>query len=72
VLLALVPEMTYKGMAVADGQAAGLAWELSVRGGLDRDERERMRIRKALLDYCGLDTLALVRLLEKLRVGSGL
>ena len=25
------------------------------------------RIRKALLDYCGQDTLALVRLLEKLR-----
>ena len=28
---------------------------------------ERDRIRKALLDYCGQDTLALVRLLEKLR-----
>ena len=27
VLPALVPEMTYEGMEVADGQAAGLAWE---------------------------------------------
>ena len=27
VLPALVPEMTYQGMAVANGQDAGLAWE---------------------------------------------
>ena len=65
VLPALVPEMSYAGMQVADGQAAGIAWESLVRGGLDRGECDR--IRKALLDYCGQDTLALVRLLEKLR-----
>jgi hypothetical protein len=34
VLPALVPEMTYEGMKVADGQAAGLAWESLVRGKL--------------------------------------
>ena len=28
---------------------------------------ERDRIKKALLDYCGQDTLAMVRLLENLR-----
>jgi len=65
VLPALVPEMTYAGMAVANGQDAGLTWESLVRGGLDQSERERTR--KALLDYCGQDTLALVRLLEALR-----
>jgi len=32
------------------------------------DQNERDRIRKALLDYCGQDTLALVRLLEKLKL----
>jgi predicted RecB family nuclease len=66
VLPALVPEMTYDGMEVADGQAAGLAWDSLVRGSLDQAEREK--IRKALLDYCGQDTLALVRLLERLKV----
>jgi len=65
VLPALVPTMTYKGMEVADGTDAGLAWELLIRGGLDQTERDR--IKKALLDYCGQDTLAMVRLLEKLR-----
>jgi hypothetical protein len=40
------------------------AWESLLRGGLDQVERDK--IRKALLDYCGQDTLALVRLLERL------
>ena len=60
VLPAFVPEMTYEGMAVANGQDAGLAWESLVRGSLDQVERDEAR--KALLDYCGKDTLALVRL----------
>jgi predicted RecB family nuclease len=65
VLPALVPEMTYDGMEVANGQDAGIAWESLVRGRLDGSERDR--IRSALLEYCGQDTLAMVRLLERLR-----
>ena len=70
VLPALVPEMTYEGMEVSDGKAAGLAWESLVRGGLNRDERDT--IRKALLDYCGQDTLGMIQLIGKLRSISGL
>ncbi|MGA8733684.1 MAG: DUF2779 domain-containing protein [Terriglobales bacterium] len=66
VLPALVPDMTYAGMQVADGTDAGLAWESLIRGGLDQTQRER--ITKALLDYCGQDTLALVKLLGRLRL----
>jgi predicted RecB family nuclease len=69
VLPALVPEMSYEGMEVPNGQAAGLAWESMIRG--NASESERQAKRKALLDYCGQDTLALVRLLEKLRLASG-
>jgi hypothetical protein len=65
VLPALVPGMTYEGMEVADGTEAGLAWQSLLRRGLDQVERDR--IRKALLDYCGQDTLAMVRLVETLR-----
>ena len=65
VLPALVPDMTYNGMEVADGQSAGLAWESLVRGSLNASERDG--ISNALLDYCGQDTLAMVRLLEVLR-----
>jgi hypothetical protein len=66
VLPALVPEMTYDGMAVANGQEAGLAWESLVGRSLDSGERER--IKKALLAYCEQDTLALLRLVASLNV----
>jgi hypothetical protein len=65
VLPALVPEMSYESMEVADGQAAGLAWESVVRGDCDEGEREHKR--KALLEYCTQDTLGMLRLLEKLQ-----
>lgn len=65
VLPAIVEGMTYEGMMVGNGTEAGLAWESLVRGGLDQTERDR--IRKALLDYCGQDTMAMVRLVEALR-----
>jgi hypothetical protein len=64
VLPALVPDMTYEGMEVRDGRQAGVAWESLVRGNLDQVERDR--IEKALRAYCGQDTLAMVRLLERL------
>jgi predicted RecB family nuclease len=68
VLPALVPDMSYDGMAIANGQDAGLAWESLVRGISNRAERDR--IENELLAYCGQDTLALVRLLRKLRWAS--
>jgi predicted RecB family nuclease len=64
VLPALVPDMSYEGMVVADGQAAGLVWESFISS--DCCEAERQRKRRALLDYCGQDTLAMVRLLQEL------
>jgi predicted RecB family nuclease len=68
VLPALVPEMSYDGMTVANGQDAGLAWESLIRCGLDQVERNK--IKTALLDYCGQDTLAMVKLVGKLRLAS--
>jgi predicted RecB family nuclease len=65
VLPALLPAMTYEGMAVPDGLTAGLVWQTLIEGKSTKAEREAMR--KALLDYCGQDTLALVRLLKMLQ-----
>jgi predicted RecB family nuclease len=65
VLPALVPQMTYEGMEVPNGQAAGFAWESMIRG--NTSESEQQAKRKALLAYCGQDTLALVNLVETLR-----
>jgi predicted RecB family nuclease len=68
VLPALVPEMTYEGMEVSNGQAAGLTWQAMIAG--NSGEAERQVKRKALLDYCGQDTLALVRVLQRLQMIS--
>jgi hypothetical protein len=43
VLPALVPEMTYDGMEVPNGQAAGLAWESMISGNSSEAERQGKR-----------------------------
>jgi hypothetical protein len=65
VLPALVPNMTYEGMDVADGNEAGLTWEQITRGKLEPAERQRLKA--GLLAYCRQDTLAMVKILERLR-----
>jgi predicted RecB family nuclease len=69
VLPALVSELRYENMEVANGSDAGQAWESLVRGKLDLEARTRLK--SALLAYCRQDTFGLVRLLEELqRFGS--
>lgn len=64
VLPALVPELSYEGMEVAEGSDAGLAWEKMVHAEVGSTHRNRLR--DALLTYCRQDTLGLVRLLNLL------
>jgi len=64
VLPALVPELSYDDMEISDGGIASNAW-LSMRDLEDLDATER--IRKALLAYCNLDTLGMVKIIEKLK-----
>ncbi|MCR4287580.1 MAG: DUF2779 domain-containing protein [Deltaproteobacteria bacterium] len=64
VLPALVPEMSYEGMEVSNGDEAMGAY-LSLQFEVDKNRIES--VRRALLKYCWLDTLAMVKLLEKLR-----
>ena len=68
VLPALIPDMTYEGMAVSEGEEAGLAWEKMIRGQVS--EQEKQGLRNALLEYCSQDTLAMVRLLDFLAATS--
>ena len=64
VLPALVPEMSYKGLEVQNGSMAMDAY-FRMCGTTDGEERERLRA--AMLEYCRMDTLAMVRLLEVLK-----
>lgn len=64
VLPALVPGMTYKGLAIGNGGDAQAAYDAMVRGRMNPDEVERTR--RDLLVYCGQDSLAMVKILDKL------
>ena len=62
VLPALVPDLSYQELAVTDGAEAMLAWLAMTQAGRDR----KHVLRKQLLDYCRLDTLAMVEILRVL------
>jgi len=65
VLPALIPDMSYDSLAVADGGEASIAFEKMINP--ESDDVMRAKLRNSLLEYCAQDTLAMVRLLEVLR-----
>jgi hypothetical protein len=64
VLPAVVPEMTYDGMGIQEGQMASLEYLRMIGPGTPEGEREK--IKKDLLEYCAQDTWAMVRIREEL------
>jgi len=65
VLPVLVPELSYSSLAINDGGKATSEWgrmafELT-------DETEKETIRQQLLEYCKLDTLAMVEIYRKIK-----
>ena len=63
VLPALVPDLSYKEMNINEGGAASLAFESLYT---ETDDNKINKIRTDLLAYCGLDTLAMVEILNVL------
>lgn len=57
------PELDYKKLEIQNG---GMAMDTFANLYLLKDQNKRDKIRRDLLAYCHLDTLAMVRLLEKL------
>jgi len=64
VLPALVPDLSYKGLSIADGDTAITRFARMARGEISGDAV--LTTRKELLNYCRMDTLAMVRLHERL------
>jgi hypothetical protein len=69
VLPAWCPDMSYNGLAIADGQTASVRYVKAVRGMVDPAVAQRTYA--DLVEYCGLDTMAMVRLLDRLRGMAG-
>jgi hypothetical protein len=64
VLPALVPELSYQNLAIQEGGTASNTFASMLQGNFEGDVA---KTRKDLLDYCKLDTLAMVKILEKLK-----
>ena len=63
VLPALVPELSYDELEINEGGLATIAFENLFT---ENDMIKISETREQLLEYCKLDTLAMVRILEKL------
>jgi hypothetical protein len=64
VLPALMPELSYEGMEIADGGTASAAFESLY---YEEDVFKIKEIRENLLKYCEMDTLAMVKILNVLQ-----
>ena len=64
VLPVMVPELSYEEMEIGKGDQAMTAWWAMVNGSLSDEEAEKTKT--ALLEYCKLDTWAMVKIWEKL------
>lgn len=64
VLPALVPKMSYADMEIQDGTMASFEYFKMISPNMP--ESERARIRKALLTYCGQDSLGMVEVFRAL------
>ncbi|MFH1326387.1 MAG: DUF2779 domain-containing protein [Candidatus Falkowbacteria bacterium] len=64
VLPVVVPELSYKELEIGDGMVASNTWGDMVTKNMSIEEKDK--IYKNLLKYCELDTLAMVKILEKL------
>ena len=63
VLPALVSDLSYNDLEISEGGTASLTY-LSLYSDSDPSSNETKRVN--LLKYCGLDTLAMVKLIEKI------
>jgi CRISPR/Cas system-associated exonuclease Cas4 (RecB family) len=64
VLPAILPDMSYENLAVQEGQEAGIQYLRMLDPSTAPEEKQN--IKNDLLKYCGHDTLAMVKIREKL------
>ncbi|MBN1629656.1 MAG: DUF2779 domain-containing protein [Thermoleophilia bacterium] len=66
VLPALVPDLSYQGLAIPNGEVATLRYQEAVWNNMPESKRDT--VFNDLLQYCAVDTLAMVRVFEELRL----
>ena len=64
VLPALIPDLSYNNLGIQEGEAAARRWKEATLG--DVSDGERDKVYSDLIEYCKLDTLAMVKIHQKL------
>ncbi len=64
VLPILAPQLSYKALGIQEGGSAQRLWMEAILDGKHPDQKEK--ILSDLVEYCGLDTLAMVEIYEAL------
>jgi len=64
VMPALIPDLSYAGLEIQEGGTASMTYESLYR---DEDPESQQVKRENLLEYCKMDTLSMVRILELLK-----
>jgi len=64
VLPAFVPNLAYEGLAISNGEIASITYNRCIRGLVPQEEKQQ--IFEDLREYCKLDTMAEVKLVEVL------
>jgi hypothetical protein len=68
---ALVPGLDYSELEIGEGGTAAAVLEGLLLNGAALSEAARAKLQKQLLEYCKLDTLAMVKVVERLRSLAG-
>ena len=64
VMPVLVPELSYKTLAIQEGGTASASWAIVTDQKLPQEKRDKLY--QDMIDYCRLDVYAMVRILEVL------
>ena len=64
VLPALIPDLAYNDLGIQEGEAAARKWKEVTLGDISESEREK--VYSDLIEYCKLDTRAMVEIHKKL------
>ncbi len=67
VLPVLVPELSYKDLAIQEGGTASSSWLQLIGLAGKLSAAEKAKLKKDMLAYCERDTMAMVRILEELQ-----
>ena len=68
VMPVLVPDLSYKNLAIQEGGTASASWAIVTDPKLPQDERDMLY--RDMIEYCRLDVYGMVRILEVLREAS--